>query len=74
MDEQAFGELIGTVKAIKENTDKIPAAMTSIAIHEVQIQAIIPLVRAHEKIAQRALIVCGIFSSAAVIASRMFHT
>jgi hypothetical protein len=49
MDDQAFGELIGKVNAIKENTDKIPDMATSIALHDAALKWMTPLIVRHEK-------------------------
>jgi hypothetical protein len=55
MDERQLGELIGTIKAIKENTDKIPALALSVAVHEEKIKKMEPKVEAHETTTQRAM-------------------
>jgi hypothetical protein len=60
IDDQKFGELIGTVNSIKENTDKIPDLATRLAEHEIRIAAMEPKVANHETIAQRSLTVAAI--------------
>ena len=54
MDDQQLGELIGTVRAIKENTDRIPQLAIALAVHERRITDMEPLVASHEKTSQRA--------------------
>ncbi len=73
MDDQQLGELIGTVRAIKENTDKLPAALTTLAIHDVQLKAIIPMVKQHEKMSQRALMLATLISTGIVVAAEVFR-
>ena len=73
MDDQQLGELIGTVRAIKENTDKLPDALTLLAVHDVQLKTLIPLVRTHEKITQRALMLAVVVSTAVTVLSEMYH-
>lgn len=62
-DKQEFGELIGKVNSIKENTDRIPDIVTRLAEHELRISAMEPMVKDHEKTAQRAITVAAIFGS-----------
>lgn len=40
IDEQQFGELKGLVTSIKENTDRIPALATKVALHEQNFKVI----------------------------------
>jgi len=53
--DHQMSELIATVRAIKENTDKISALTISVAVHEEKIKKMEPKVEAHETTAQRAL-------------------
>lgn len=71
MDDQQLGELIGTVRAIKENTDKIPDMATTLALHEVRISKLEPKVEDHEKMAQRSIGVSAIFGALAGIVTAM---
>lgn len=71
MDDKEFGELIGTVKSIKENTDKIPDISVKLALHEARISAMEPKVDRHETTAQRAIAVSGLFGIIAGIISSM---
>lgn len=76
MDEQQLGELIGTVRAIKENTDKIPQLALSVALHESRISNMEPKVEQHERTTQRAFgisAVCGIMASMVVSFFRNPH-
>lgn len=62
MDDQQLGELIGTVRSIKENTDRIPDISITLALHEARIAAMEPKVEQHEKTTQRAFgiaAICG---------------
>jgi hypothetical protein len=55
MDDLVIGELIGTVKAIKENTDQIPDIAKLVAVHDDLIKKMYPKVENHEKTTQRAI-------------------
>ncbi len=68
MDDQQLGELIGTVRAIKENTDKIPQLAISVALHEARISDMEPKVEQHETNVRRALVACCV-SLAGIVAS-----
>jgi hypothetical protein len=72
-NDQQFGELIGTVNSIKENTDKIPDIAVRLAEHELRLTAIEPMVRSHEKIAQRSMAVAAIAGSLTGLMSWMFR-
>lgn len=60
MDDKQIGELIGSVKAIKENTDKIPNMASMLAVHESKLAQMMPKVDAHESSIQRAYGLAGI--------------
>ncbi len=60
MDEQQLGELIGTVRAIKENTDRIPQLAVAVALHEKRLSDLEPKVEAHERTTQRAFGIAAI--------------
>ena len=68
MDDQQLGELIGTIKAIKENTDKIPDLAIAVAIHESKINIMMPKVENSEINMRRALGACCL-SMLGIIAS-----
>lgn len=65
IDEVQFGELIGKVNSIKENTDKIPHLTTKLAEHELRLNSLEPLVKNHEKLGQRAIAVSALFGTLA---------
>ncbi len=73
MDEQQLGELIGTVRAIKENTDKIPNLLVDSALHASRIAAMEPKVDAHETMAQRAFGVAVVTGAIAGFCSSLFR-
>lgn len=73
---QQFGELIGAVRAIKENTDKLPELATLVAVHENRINELAPQVKEHEKTTQRAFgiaAVVGILSGLVAGLIRIGH-
>ena len=73
MDDQQLGQLMERVAAIKENTDKIPAALTTLAIHDLQLKSLVPMVKQHEKMSQRAMMLATLISTAIVIATEVFR-
>lgn len=62
IDAQEFGELVATVKAIKESTDKIPDLAIQVAVHETKITNMEPAVGRHEKSMQRSIGASAVFS------------
>ena len=62
MDAKQEGALLQQVADIKTNTDKIPDMTTMLALHDQQIKDILPLVKSHEAMSQRALTLAGICS------------
>ncbi len=74
MDEQQLGELIGTVRAIKENTDKIPQLAIAVAIHEEKIKDMEPKVERHETTSQRALAAASISGVLAGIMASIYRS
>ena len=74
MDDQKLGELIGAVRAIKENTDKIPQLSIMLAVHETKIATMEPKVERHESTAQRAMAVAGITGILAGVFSSIFRS
>lgn len=73
MDEMQLGELIGTVRAIKQNTDKIPDMATKIALQEAIIMDMKPKVERHESSAQRAVGVAAIFGILSGFVTKLFN-
>lgn len=69
MDERQLGELIGTVRAIKENTDKIPNMTVALAEHQLRINAMEPKVERHENANQRAVGIASMFGVISGIAA-----
>lgn len=65
MDAQQEGALLEQVKAIKDNTDKIPDMAAMLAVHESKLNSLTPKVETHEVYIQRASGVAAIVGIAA---------